>query len=422
MRSTYLNILTRYTLALIFAMGLKVLILDIAFTDGYQITESATTVKESVKSIKYTEIPVETEHTADTKDVSNSFNKPYFKNPNIDKIIDDYIETNSCNYLDYNILDLGNNKLSIFLNCQKPYGVIYDYKKKKTIEFDEILKDKEGFLNSSKRLMLLKYPTFVVEDTDFSNATYNIRPNEMIGYYKTQEYGDITLKINYNEIKDMLNFQMHYDDAYENDIYKLDSTKKTIAFSFDDGPSNYDLKLIDLLKDSHSTATFFIVGNRISNFPKSVHKMIEEGMEVGNHTYNHKSLARLSSKAIKEQITKTNDIFKELTGQDMALLRPSYGAINKKVLLEVGMPVILWNIDTLDWKTRDADKVYAEIMDNARDGDIVLMHSLYQSTVDAVERAIKDLYKEGFQIVSIGELAKLKGKDLLAGNSYVSIK
>lgn len=416
MRSTYLNILTRYTFALIFAMFLKVLIMDIAFTQGYHIEVESTNnnVMQSLTAIKYTEIPVE--------DTANAFNKPYFNNKEIDALIDGYIEQNSCTTLTYNILDLGGNRLSIFLDCGNPTNVIYNYKKKEKIEFSKILDDKEGFLAASKKLLALKYPKFVVDDVNFDEVTYNIKANELVGYYKTKEYGDVNIKINYNEIKDMLNFNMNYDDAYENETFTLDKNKKAIAFSFDDGPSDYDLKLIDLLTESHSTATFFVVGNRIENFPNSIHKMVEKGMEVGNHTFNHKSLTGLSSKNVKSQITKTNDIFRNLTGKELTLLRPSYGAVNKKVLLEVGMPVILWNIDTLDWKTRDADKIYDEIMNNAKDGDIVLMHSLYKSTVDAVERALKSLYKEGFQVVSISELAKLKGRELAIGKSYVAIK
>lgn len=395
-------------------MFLKVLIMDIAFTRGYQIVQTTSPITPSSTVIKYTEVPVE-----DTKAL---FNKPFFNNSKLDKYVDDYISKNSCSELTYSVLDLGGNKLSIFLDCGTPYNVIYNYKKKEEVKFDSLVDDKEGFVKNSKRLLNLKYPKFVTEDADMENAVYNIKANELIGYYKTKEYGDISVRINYNEIKDMLSYDMHYDDAYENEKYTLDKNKKTIAFTFDDGPSDYDLKLIDLLVDSHSTATFFVVGNRIESFPNSIHKMVESGMEVGNHTYNHKSLTGLSASAIKTQITKTNDIFKNMTGRDLTSLRPSYGAVNKKVLLQVELPVVLWNIDTLDWKTRNADKVYEVIMNNAEDGDIVLMHSLYQSTVDAVERSIKELYKKGFQVVSVSELAKLKGRELSIGKSYVAVK
>ena len=394
-------------------MFLKVLIMDVSFTRSYQIVETTTT-KPSMTIVKYTVIPVE--------DSNIPFNKPYFNNPKIDKYVDDYISKNACTELNYNVIDIGGNRISIFLNCGTPYHVIYNYKKKEEVKFDSLLDDREGFIASTKKLLGLKYPKFVVEDADIEHAVYNIKPNELVGYYKTKEYGDIDVKINYNEIMDMLNYDMHYDDAYENEVYTLDRNKKTIAFTFDDGPSDYDLKLIDLLVDSHSSATFFVVGNRIENFPNSIHKMVEKGMEVGNHTYNHKSLAGLSANAIKSQITKTNDLFRNMTGQELKLLRPSYGAVNKKVLLQVGMPVVLWNIDTLDWKTRNAEKVYDEIVKNAEDGDIVLMHSLYKSTVDAVEKSLKELYKKGFQVVSVSKLVELKGRELSIGKSYVAVK
>ena len=214
---------------------------------------------------------------------------------------------------------------------------------------------------------------------------------------------------------------MHYDDAYENEKFELDPNKKAIAFTFDDGPSTYDLYIIDALVASHSTATFYMVGNRMRSFPLSIDKMIKTGMEVGNHTYDHKSLTSLSDAEVKNQITKTNDLFYEMTGHKLTSLRPSYGNINNRVRVQVGMPVILWNIDTLDWKTRNAEKIYNSIINNAKDGDIVLMHSLYESTQKAVEKVLPELYKRGFQVVSVGELAKLKNYDLANGSTVWNI-
>lgn len=421
MRSTnFLNILSKYTFALIFAMFLKVLIIDIVPTEGYQIIASIDDDTKVSNSLKYSEVLVNKQN--DEVEGEITFKKPLFKENKINKMVDDYILEQSCTYLNYDILDLGNNRLSIHLDCGEVYSKVFDYKKKEEIEFKKLVKNYDKFLEISKKLLKLKYPTFVVEDIDFDGAIYNIKDNELIGHYETNEYGSVDIRINYNEIKDLLDFSMNYDDAYQNETYKLDPNKKTIAFTFDDGPSDYDLQLIDLLANSHSSATFFIVGNRINNFPNSVKKMVEYNMEIGNHTYNHKSLSGLSNKAIKDQITKTNDLFKELTGKEMWLLRPSYGAVNKRVLLQVQMPVILWNIDTLDWKYRNAQKVYDEIMKNLQDGDIVLMHSLYKSTVEAVDMSLKELYKKGIQVVSVGELAKLKGKNLTVGNSYIALK
>ena len=281
--------------------------------------------------------------------------------------------------------------------------------------------DYDQFLNNSKRLINLKYPRFVTEDIIWKKTVYDIKPNEITGYYKTKEFGDATYTINNNEIENLANYDMHYDDAYENEKFELDPNKKAIAFTFDDGPSTYDLYIIDALVASHSTATFYMVGNRMRSFPLSIDKMVKTGMEVGNHTYDHKSLTSLSDAEVKNQITKTNDLFYEMTGHKLTSLRPSYGNINNRVRVQVGMPVILWNIDTLDWKTRNAEKIYNSIINNAKDGDIVLMHSLYESTQKAVEKVLPELYKRGFQVVSVGELAKLKNYDLANGSTVWNI-
>ncbi|HBA37906.1 MAG TPA: hypothetical protein DCY94_04210, partial [Firmicutes bacterium] len=375
-------------------------------------------------SLKYKEVEVFNEKREDQKGetLSKTFIKPYFKEKILDDFIDSYIENNSCLDLEYTVYDMKNGKVNVFLDCGSPKNIVYDYKNKKELSFESIVKRYPEFLEKSRDLLKLKYPTFHVEDIDFDNASYDIRESEIVGHYDSKEFGPANYKINNNEIKDFMDYDMNYDDAYENETFKLDPNKQTIAFTYDDGPSTYDLNLVELLSSSHSSATFFMVGNRIANFPTAVEKLVSSGMEIGNHTYDHKSLTSLSNTKVTEEIAKTNELFESKTGKKMTSLRPSYGAVNKRVAVQVGMPIVLWNIDTLDWKWRNADKVFDEIMKNAKDGEIVLMHSLYKTTVEATDRAIKELYKRGFQIVSVEQLAKLKGKTLLPGNTYLSIK
>lgn len=420
MSSTFLKILSRYTYALIFAMMLKILIIDFS---AAKLDVIAYVDLDGNYSIKYDEVMVTNEVKSEDENDENGFKKPYFsQSDKLNEIVSSYIEDNSCTYLDYDVYALDNSKLSLFLNCGSPKGIVFNYQTGKEIPFESLLKEKNTFYEASKKLLSLKYPKFVVEDIDFKNAEYDIKSNELIGYYTSREFGQANVKINYNEIKDLMTYEQNYDDAYTNETFELDKNKKTIAFSFDDGPSDYDLKIIDPLKDSHASATFFVVGNRLRSFPKSVEKMVSSGMEIGNHTYDHKSLAGLSNEKIKEQITKTNDIFYEMTGEKIKLLRPSYGAVNARVQRQVGMPIVLWDVDTLDWKTRNADKVYKEIMEGKSDGAIVLMHSLYASTLEAVKKTLPELYKEGYQVVSVGELAKLKGVSLDAGKTVLHIK
>ena len=278
------------------------------------------------------------------------------------------------------------------------------------------------FKEKVTELLDMKYPTFVTEEVDIMGSIYDINERELVLFYKTKDYGDISVKINNNEIKDLMNYEMQYDDIYEVEIYSLDASKPTIAFTFDDGPSNYDLGIIDALVDSHATATFFLVGNRLTSFKKSIDKMIENEMEVGNHSYNHKYMKKMSKSQVADQINKTRDLYKELTGREMTLFRPPYGAVNNANLTSLNVPSILWSIDTLDWKVRDKDKVYNAIIDNVKDGDIVLMHSLYPSTLEAVKMVLPELYKKGFQVVSVSTLAELKNKTLSPATSYIALR
>ena len=351
-----------------------------------------------------------------------SLMKPSFNDDYLNDVVDKYIEENACTALDYNVFIMNDERVSMFLDCGVKKLTLYDFPNQKALNLKDLIKDYSVFEQQVRTLLDLKYPSFVSDEVDVSNATYDIRDNELELFYSTEDYGDVSLKINNNEIEDLMNYDMTYDEVYENEEYTLDASKKTIAFSFDDGPSNYDLSIIDALVDAHATATFFLVGNRITSFEKSVNKMIENNMEVGNHSYNHKYMKKMSKTQVEDQINKTNNIYKDLTGKSMTLFRPPYGAINNATLIGTNMPSILWSIDTLDWKTRDKDKIYESIIENAKDGDIVLMHSLYEPTLEAVRMVLPELYKRGFQVVSVGELAEIKGVIFTAGTSYLSIK
>ena len=351
----------------------------------------------------------------------DEYTKPSFNKEEMNEFIDKYIDENECMTFEYDVTRIEKDKVSIYMNCGTPEYIIYNYKEKTLLSLGDLLNSTDNFNEVVTKLLNLKYPTFVTEEVEILKGVYDIKENEMIGYYTTEDYGDVSVKINNNEIKDVLTYEAKLDEDYENEKYELDPNKPTIAFTFDDGPSDYDHSIIASLVNSHSTATFFMVGNRINNYKNAVNKIVENGMEVGNHSYNHKYLPSLSKSEILNQINKTNKIFNDLTGQNMTLFRAPYGEVKASYLVEVGFPSIVWSVDTLDWQSRNKDKVYAKIM-NSKDGDIILMHSLYKSTADAVAMAIPDLYKKGFQIVSVSKLYELKGKTLEAGKSYWSAK
>ena len=146
------------------------------------------------------------------------------------------------------------------------------------------------------------------------------------------------------------------------------------------------------------------------------------GCELANHTYNHYNLTKLSIEDIKAQVNKTNEAVKRVTGVTPELVRPPYGSNNQTVLETIGAPAILWNIDTLDWKTHDPEKIYDEDVGKVKDGDIVLMHDIHDDTAEAVEKIIPELMDRGYQIVTVSELALYKGKTLEDGKIYYNLR
>ena len=205
----------------------------------------------------------------------------------------------------------------------------------------------------------------------------------------------------------------------------LDPSKPMIALTFDDGPSTAATdRILRSLEANGGKATFFMVGNRVTGSANiaSVQKMVQMGCEVGNHTFEHKTLTKVGSSEIRNQLVKANQTITAAGGVSPVLMRPPGGAKNGEILSAAGnlnMATILWSIDTQDWKTRNAQKTIYAVLSRARDGDIVLMHDLYTTTADAAEVIIPALTARGFQLVTVSELAAYRGGKT-PGKSYSS--
>lgn len=199
---------------------------------------------------------------------------------------------------------------------------------------------------------------------------------------------------------------------------KKTTTQKTIALTFDDGPSSFTDRLLDCLEANNAKATFFMVGKEILSFPDEVKRMKALGCELGNHTYDHTDLATLSASDISSEISRVDQELVNLTGQGATVVRPPYGSVNDTVKATVGTPMILWSIDTLDWKTQDVQATVEEVMNNVQDGSIILMHDIYSTSVDAAEILIPQLIEDGYQLVTVHELAAAHGKELNPGITY----
>ena len=204
---------------------------------------------------------------------------------------------------------------------------------------------------------------------------------------------------------------------------RIDKNKKMIALTYDDGPSKYTYKVLDVMEEYNSVCTFFIVGNRVSSYKDFVKREAELGCELANHTYDHEILTKLDSRdEIKEQVEKCNDTIEELTGIRPKLVRTPGGGRNEMVDETIGMPNILWSVDTLDWKTRDTDATIKSVKEEAYDGAIILMHDLHEATTDAAKTIVPYLIDQGYQLVTVSEMAECRGVELEDGTRYYSMR
>lgn len=202
---------------------------------------------------------------------------------------------------------------------------------------------------------------------------------------------------------------------------RVDPEKKLIAFSFDDGPSRKNTeKILKALDKNNARATFFMLGQNAKYYPDLVKKVEESGNEVAGHSWNHPLLTKLGKKGVKKQMSQMNEAIASVTGSDVGLLRPPYGSINRTVKNTVKDPLILWSIDTLDWKTLNADKTADAILKQAKDGDIILMHDIHAPTAEAVKKVLPKLEKKGFQVCTVSELLEARNITLHPGDVVVS--
>lgn len=188
------------------------------------------------------------------------------------------------------------------------------------------------------------------------------------------------------------------------DITAVDCAKeKCVALTFDDGPSVYTDELLDILKENNVKASFFILGKSAKIQPDTISRIVREGHVLGNHTWNHKNLSKLGDDGVEQQLSDTDDLIKEISGYEMTLLRPPYGAYNEELFGKTDKAVILWNVDPEDWKDRDTELV-TERMSLAEAGSIILAHDIYPSTIAAIPEVIYNLKQKDLKFVTVDKL------------------
>ncbi len=347
----------------------------------------------------------------------NNKEYPYFNYKILDNIIKDYIVSlNSGATLEYKVNN-SNNVLNIFFKLTEKEKIYYknfnvDIKSLEIISNNTIID-----LNIVGSVILEKF------QNKYSKKIYEI--------IKNNNYKNMSLEINGDNINIYFDNYIFRDIPYE--VYitlkgknhkELVNVKydKVVAFTFDDGPGKFTLNIVDALIENDAKATFFELGNRMKYSQDITKELVSKGMEVGSHTYSHKNLNNLSRKDILSEINSTNIIYNEITGLNIRFIRPPYGNLNEEVKKDITTPIILWSLDTKDWLYKDDEKIYSYIINNIKDGDIVLMHDIHETTLEAVKRVLPVLSKMGYKVTTVGELASLKGYTLENEKVYTSFK
>ncbi|KOY84085.1 polysaccharide deacetylase family protein [Lysinibacillus macroides] len=184
-----------------------------------------------------------------------------------------------------------------------------------------------------------------------------------------------------------------------------DPTKKRIALTFDDGPHpKVTEQILNILDKYHAKATFFMLGSRVQYYPDIANDVLARGHEVGNHTWNHPVLTKLTHEQVMKEFNATAAEIEKAINQGATVFRPPYGATNDAINAEIPIPVVLWTIDTLDWKHRNAQQLLPHIKNNLHNNAIVLMHDIHQSTADGLDAVLAYLQEQGYEFVTVSEI------------------
>jgi peptidoglycan/xylan/chitin deacetylase (PgdA/CDA1 family) len=179
---------------------------------------------------------------------------------------------------------------------------------------------------------------------------------------------------------------------------------KCVALTFDDGPGRYTGTLLRHLAAYRARATFYVVGRNVAGNPGVVRRAVEAGHEIGNHGWSHHDLTRLPAAGIRAELARTDRAVKAAAGVTPKTVRPPYGAHNATVRRQTKRPVVLWSVDTEDWRHRDSSAVARRAIKEAHPGAVILFHDIHPTTVKAIPQVLKSLSARGYRFVTVSEL------------------
>ena len=272
------------------------------------------------------------------------------------------------------------------------------------------LEDKK--LDQTKIDQVLKYFT----DQDLASWSFDYKDSQIILYPENpgETLEEIALPI--SSFFDVIESSYLLEkDAELYQAYFVQKNKKVVALTFDDGPNpSTTTQALDTLAKYNVKATFFVLGKNIAGNEDLLKRMKSEGHVVGNHSWDHPVLSKLTLEDAKKQITDTEDALTKVLGSSSKLMRPPYGAITDDIRNSLDLSFIMWNVDSLDWKSKNETAILTEIQHQVRNGSIVLMHDIHGATVNALPKIIEYLKDQGYTFVTVPEMlnSRLKAHEM----------
>ena len=255
-------------------------------------------------------------------------------------------------------------------------------------------------------------PVFFEMTTGIRQLTY-LSKKSMEGNHGVGETGVLRVYLLGRSGKDLTNQKLP-----QGGLVPIDPSRPMVALTFDDGPSNHTLDILDTLSHYRSRATFFVLGSLIEDNQEIIRLAHDRGNEILGHSWSHVNFNRSSRAQVISEITRTYNAITDVVGEAPRLYRPPYGSANAAVIEvseELGFSIINWNQDPFDWRTTDEDEIYDSIMEEVRHRSIIVLHDTRGSTARAMERVIPSLIAKGYQLVTVSEMFYYLGEELEPG-------